>query len=135
MAWIFLAAAVVGNILANVFFKQAMASFPAERTLDTLFTFAFNPFLWIGGVCAGTMLAFYLLAIHAAGLAFSYAFVTSLSLVGITLVATFTFKEPVSLQAALGIGLVIGGIYLISSANQATHAVADSGRAEIASTR
>jgi len=116
MAWLLLFAAVAANIFANLMFKTAMAAAPQTLGVDSLFRFAFNPYLWAGGLSAAMVLGFYLLAIRDSGLSSSYAFVTCLSLVGITLASSLIFREALSLQSIAGVVLVIAGIFLISSA-------------------
>jgi multidrug transporter EmrE-like cation transporter len=119
MAWIFLTIAVLSNVTSNMMFKLAMASFPQERSFETLFRFAFNPYLWIGGMACVLLLGCYLLALRDIGLMMSYVFVISLSMVGISLASFFFLGEPISLQAGAGMALVIAGMTMITSANQA----------------
>lgn len=120
MTIVLLLMAVTANVVANLMFKNAMLAFPKEIEFASLFGFAFNPFLWAGGLSAGLVLAFYLLAIKDSGLSSSYAFVTSVSLVGITLTSALVFREALSLQSIAGVVLVIGGIFLISTASATT---------------
>jgi len=115
MGWIFLSTAVLANILANIMFKKAMLAFPTEPDLASVFKFMFNPHLWIGGVSCVLLLSCYLLAIRGLGLSVSYAFVTSLSLIGITLVAALLFGESLTLQSGLGVILVISGLLMIAN--------------------
>lgn len=122
MAWIFLTIAVLSNITSNMMFKLAMAGFPQERTFETLFRFAFNPYLWIGGLACVLLLSCYLLALRDLGLMMSYVFVISLSMVGISIASSIFLSEPVSLQSALGMALIVGGVTLITVANNQPHA-------------
>jgi len=117
MAWIFLTVAVLSNITSNMMFKLAMAGFPQERTFETLFRFAFNPYLWAGGLACVLLLSCYLLALRDLGLLMSYVFVISLSMVGISIASSIFLHEPVSLQSALGMALIVGGVTLITLAN------------------
>jgi multidrug transporter EmrE-like cation transporter len=116
MAWIILAIGIASNVMSNVFFKHAMAGFPADVHFGSLVAFAFNPFLWLGGVSAVAMLVCYLFAIKDMDLANTYAAVTSLTLVGVTFASAIIFREVISVQSLIGTALVIGGIFLISSA-------------------
>ena len=68
MAWIFLTVAVLSNIVSNMMFKLAMGAFPQERTFETLFKFALNPYLWLGGLACVLLLGCYLLALRDLGL-------------------------------------------------------------------
>ena len=114
MAWIFLTTAVLANILSNVMFKQAMSSFPANPDLASVLKFLLNPYLWIGGSSCVVLLACYLLAIRGLGLSIAYAFVTSLSLLGITIAAALLFKEALSLINLGGVVMVIFGLLMIA---------------------
>lgn len=117
MAWIFLTVAVLSNIMSNMMFKLAMAAFPQERSFETLFKFAFNPYLWLGGLACVLLLSCYLMALRDLGLMMSYVFVISLSMVGISIASVLFLGEPISFQSALGMAMVIGGVSLITLAN------------------
>jgi multidrug transporter EmrE-like cation transporter len=105
MAWMFLTIAVLSNITSNMMFKLAMVRF------------AFNPYLWAGGLACVVLLSCYLLALRDLGLLMSYVFVISLSMVGISIASSLFLGEPVSLQAAAGMALIVGGVTLITMAN------------------
>lgn len=120
MAWIFLTIAVLSNIMSNMMFKLAMAAFPQERSFETLFKFAFNPYLWLGGLACVLLLGCYLMALRDLGLMMSYVFVISLSMVGISIASVLFLGEPISFQSALGMAMVIGGVTLITLANSQT---------------
>lgn len=133
LAWVLLVVAVVANISSNFLFKTAMASFPAEINFSTLLRFAFNPYLWMGAACCGILLASYLLALRDIELTVSYAFVISLSLVGIMVLSPIVLHEPLRLQTVIGAALVIGGILTIASASRVAPQLADSHQASEAS--
>lgn len=114
MAWILLLVAVAANIGSNFCFKLAMGAFPAEMAFSTLLRFALNPYLWLGATCCVVLLACYLLALREIELMVSYAFVISLSLVGIAVLSPLLLKEPLTLNAVAGTGLVIAGILLLA---------------------
>src|SRR5688572_9506721 len=96
-SWIYLALAVIANVSANFFFKTAMASFPHEITFGDLLRFMLNPYLWMGAICCVVLLGSYLMALRQVELAVSYAFVISLSLVGISLLSPLILHEPLRL--------------------------------------
>lgn len=130
MAWVLLVVAVLSNVAANLLFKHAMQAFPSEPSFGTLLAFLFNPYLWLGGISCTLLLGCYLLAIRDLNLSVSYAFVTSLSLVGITLSAAVLFRESLSAPAMIGVALVVAGILTISlSADHAETGTAVSGDA------
>lgn len=118
MGWILLAVAVVANIASNFMFKHAMAAFPSEIEAGTLLRFAFNPYLWLGGLSCVVLLGSYLLALREIELMVSYAFVISLSLVGITVLSPLLLDTALSLRSLFGVGLVISGILLLTLAGR-----------------
>jgi multidrug transporter EmrE-like cation transporter len=124
-SWLYLSLAVVTNVSANFFFKTAMAAFPQETTLHSLLRFAFNPHLWMGALCCVVLLGSYLMALRQIELAIAYAFVISLSLVGISLLSPLILSEPLRLQALLGTALVIAGILLIVSSSKVAPRLSD----------
>lgn len=124
MAWIILSAAVVVNVFANFMFKMAMVSSPNEISFSSLLAFALNPYLWLGGMSAVAMLGLYLLALKFGGLSATYAFATSMSLVGITIVSAVFYKEAMTVQHIGGVVLVLAGIILISTSAHNTAAEA-----------
>ncbi len=114
MAWVLLVVAVLSNVAANLLFKHAMRAFPDELSFGAVLSFLFNPYLWLGGVSCTLLLGCYLLAIRDLNLSISYAFVTSLSLVGITLSAALLFRESLSTPAMIGVAMVVAGILIVS---------------------
>jgi multidrug transporter EmrE-like cation transporter len=114
MGWILLAVAVAANIASNFLFKTAMASFPETVDAASLFKFAFNPYLWLGGTACVVLLASYLLALREIDLMTSYAFVISLSLVGITVLSPLLLGTTLPLGRIAGVALVISGILLLT---------------------
>lgn len=124
MGWFLLALAVAANIASNFLFKTAMAAFPASPDTWTLIRFAFNPYLLLGGLSCAVLLASYLLALREIDLMTSYAFVISLSLVGITVLSPLILGTELSLGRIAGVALVISGILLLILTYRAPSAVA-----------
>jgi multidrug transporter EmrE-like cation transporter len=110
MAWILLLSAVVSNVAANFMFKLAMASFPGEMSFGSLARFAFNPYLWLGATSCGLLLGCYLMALREIELVISYAFVISLSLIGIAVLTPWVLGGALSLRSVLGVLLVVAGL-------------------------
>lgn len=113
-SWFYLMLAVVTNVSANFLFKTAMLQFPKEITAGTLLRFAFNPNLLLGAICCAVLLASYLMALRQIELAVSYAFVISLSLVGIAVLSPIILDEPLRFRTLAGAALVIAGILVIT---------------------
>ncbi len=124
-SWLFLILAVVANVAANFLFKTAMSAFPQDVTAAALLRFAFNGYLWLGAICCVVLLGSYLMALRQVELAVSYAFVISLSLVGISLLSPFVLNEPLRLQTLAGAALVIVGILVITSTSKVAPRLSD----------
>ncbi|MFA5951921.1 MAG: hypothetical protein WC807_16725 [Hyphomicrobium sp.] len=121
MAWLFLAIAVIANIASNFSFKLAMSGFPADIEAQALIRFAFNPYLWLGALCCALLLGSYLMALREIELMVSYAFVISLSLIGLTLLSPWLLGTQLSLRSMIGVALVISGILTLALAPQASN--------------
>ncbi len=113
MAWILLGLAVIANVAANMSFKIAMVAFPSSVDAASLFKFLLTPHLWLGATCCGVLLISYLMALRELELTVSYAFVISLSLIGITALSPWILGDGISLQKVLSIGLVVTGLVLL----------------------
>jgi multidrug transporter EmrE-like cation transporter len=116
VAWIALAVAVFANVATNISLKLAMRSLgqaPVDRLVVRLI---FQPWIWIGVGAGCVLLASYLLAIRDVGLGFSYAVVTSLTLVLVTVAAAWLFEERLSAMVISGVLLVVLGIAILTGA-------------------
>lgn len=125
MGWVFLAVAVTANIASNLFFKTAMSSFPANVDAGSLLRFALNPYLWLGFTACAILLGSYLLALRQIDLMTSYAFVISLSLVGITVLSTILLGSVLSPGRLIGVALVISGILVLTLSHQTSESAQD----------
>ena len=115
MAWILLCVAVASNVAANMFFKVAMVAFPGELEPNAILKFLLSPHLWLGATCCGVLLISYLMALRELELTISYAFVISLSLIGITALSPLLLGDGLTLQRAIGVALVVVGLVLLIS--------------------
>ena len=113
-AWIALLVSVAANIAANIAFKRFMTGATLEPTWPALRDALLTPSLWIGFVCAGTVLLAYLFAIRLVPMGVAYATATSLSALGITVAGVLLFGETLKASAVIGIALVVGGVLLIA---------------------
>jgi multidrug transporter EmrE-like cation transporter len=114
-AWSALSVAVIANVIANVSLKFAVRKVSNMPSEHRLVHFIMEPWTWVG-LCAGVvLLACYLLAIRDLGLAFSYAILTSVALVLVTISAAIAFQERLSPMTFLGIGLIVVGIAVLTS--------------------
>jgi small multidrug resistance pump len=116
IAWLALSLAVLANVVANISLKFAVRQASYDSSGHFLVRFFMQTWTWIG-LCAGViLLASYLLAIRDIGLGFSYAIVTSVALVLVTISAAIAFQERMSLTTVIGIGLIMVGIAVLGLA-------------------
>jgi multidrug transporter EmrE-like cation transporter len=116
IAWLALSVAVVASVTANVSFKFALTKASANVSGHPIVSFLMQPSTWIGLCAAAVLLANYVLAIRDIGLGFSYAIVTSLSLVLVTITSAIAFQERLNLTIFVGMGLIIFRIAILASA-------------------
>lgn len=114
--WIALALCVVGNVTANIGFKQLMTSISLEPSLATLWSVITSPWAWLGGFGSLLLLGSYLYAIRVLPIGIAYPMATSLGMVGVALAGTFLLGESLRTQAILGIACIMLGIVLIARA-------------------
>ena len=96
IAWLALSAAVLANVVTNISLKLAVRKSSIDPSGHFVVRFFIEPWTWVA-VCAGIiLLASYLVAIRDIGLGFSYALVTSVALVLITISAAIAFQERLS---------------------------------------
>lgn len=108
--WVALLIAVAGNVTANLAFKYAMIKSGDHLTNGNIFEFLKQPWLWIGGLACIILIASYLLAIKQIGLSTSYATVTTLALVLLTVFSAYLFGDKINIYKAIGIFLIVAGI-------------------------
>ena len=113
MAWLALSIAVLANVIANVSLKLAAKAAFALSPERPLIAFIQQRWTWVGLCAAFVLLVCYLLAIREIGLGVAYATVTSSALVLITVAASLLLHERLSAWDALGIGLVIAGVFVL----------------------
>jgi multidrug transporter EmrE-like cation transporter len=114
--WIALLLAVAANVGANISFKYFVQNTELKLAWPTLLAAAFQPSLWIG-LCLGvSLLGAYLYALKGLPISVAYTSATTLSIVGITCAGVFIYGEAFSLKMAIGIIMVMGGVFLVTNA-------------------
>jgi multidrug transporter EmrE-like cation transporter len=114
MGKLLLAIAIVANVSTNVFLKKTVGSIGDLRSVAGLRQLIETPSFWAFGVSAATLLGAYILALRTVDLSRAYAFVTMGALVGITIAASFFLGEALTLRKAVGVGLILLGLVLLS---------------------
>lgn len=101
IAWLWLTLAIIGEIIGTTSLK---ASREFTVMLPTVLIF----------IGYGISFYFMILTMRHMPVALTYAFWSALGIVFITLVSIFRFNEKPDLPAIVGIGLIVGGVLLIT---------------------
>lgn len=113
-AWFFVAVAVLANIACNIMLKKLMNNMTAQSPIGSVMEAISSVWFWGGGIAGAVLLLSYLMALRTLDLSASYAIVTSLALIGITLSSIAFLNEQASIPKIAGVILVVIGILLIS---------------------
>ena len=119
LPWVFVSIAIVANVCCNMMLKQAMAAAGGGAGMALARTVLLSPWFWGGAIAGFVLLISYLMAIRTLDISVSYSIVTSAALIGISISAMIFLGEAITLPKALGVGLVIAGIALISTSQGA----------------
>jgi len=112
MYWFALFVAAICNSVANVAFKKAIVRTPFDVGVDGVIQLLLEPWMWLGVLCAGSLLACYLYSLKGIDLSLAYPAVTGLAMLGIVLSGVFTGEGITTLKIG-GIALVLAGISLL----------------------
>lgn len=109
--WLTLAAAIVFNVLGNVFIKRFSLSSEINSSLDYL-----NLQFLLGAFFFAVGLLLYTRALKEVPLTLAYPVMVGVSLTAISLLAIFWLGEQFTVRVLVGSALVIGGIAVLSQA-------------------
>ena len=108
---------VASNLMLRAGVVRAGGFGLSLRTLvSDLLTLARQPFFVAGLVLYATAALVWFRVISTENLSSSYPLLVSLTFVLVTLGATVFFREPVSWQKVLGLGVILAGILLVARA-------------------
>jgi multidrug transporter EmrE-like cation transporter len=114
--WIALLLAVAANVGANISFKRFVETTEAKPAWSSLPVALTQPTLWIGLGLGVGLLGAYLYALRGIPLSIAYTAATTLSVAGVTCAGVLIYGEPFSVRLAVGIGAMMLGLYLVTSA-------------------
>lgn len=120
MKWIILVAGVAANAMASVLVKVAMSpprSFPTLREPLSLLT---NIPLLLGVVFYGVAFLLYALALSKLPLNVAHPILTAGAIATVAVLSAVLFREPFYWTTAIGLLLVICGVFLIAFRTGAT---------------
>jgi multidrug transporter EmrE-like cation transporter len=109
LPWLALILAALANLTTNISLKfVARNSSYAQEPLWR------EPWLWSAFFSGIALLACYSFAIRHISLGYCYAFVTSVTLILLTVTAGFIFQERLNFPVFTGIGLIVFGILILT---------------------
>ena len=111
--WIFIASAVVANVVLNLCLKIVSSLLSPDAPLALATRVLSAPATWIGVISAFVLVASFALSLKSFPLSVSYTVITSLAMVSLVLVALVAGFETFSLWRTLGILLVVSGVIVI----------------------
>jgi multidrug transporter EmrE-like cation transporter len=118
IGWLFLVLAVIANVAANLALKQGVNRIVRDgaggSTLDHVRLALVEPWLWLGGLFAATLLGCYLIALARLPLTLTYTTVTISAMVSIAFAAHVLQGEPFGMTKAAGLALASAGILLLA---------------------
>lgn len=112
--WACLFAAVMFNIVSVSSLKSAVTGIEMAAPGRMVGQLLSVPAFWVGIVFAGLLLTSFLVAIRGLPLSITYALVTSLSMVGMTVSGAIFFGEALTVLKFAGVLLIIGGVVILS---------------------
>ena len=113
MTWGYVIATLLLNVLANLFLKNGMSTL-AGGGKEALFHMIRTPSIYIGAVCYGAAFVTYSLALTKMHLSIVYPLITGGIAVTLALVSVTLFGETLRMGQALGIVLIVAGIWFLS---------------------
>jgi multidrug transporter EmrE-like cation transporter len=115
--WMILVSTLL-NTAAQVLLKLGVqqvgsCTLPSDSYLQMALHFCGNPFIAIGVSCYGISLLFWLRALSEVDLSYGVPLL-SLGYVLTALAGVFFFQEALTFPRIVGIGLILGGVYLVA---------------------
>lgn len=108
--WTLILIAAAANILLNLCLRQTGRSLNTE-TLGSIVTgLILSPWAWASCLSAGVLLTAFVAAIRVYSLSLTYAAVTAIAMVGLTVASVALQIETINAARALGLGLIVSGI-------------------------
>jgi multidrug transporter EmrE-like cation transporter len=108
----FVALSIVGNVSGQLLLKNGMVLIARAPGRSLLLSMITSPWVIGGLLVYGGGVIFWIIALSYLQLSFAYPF-GSLAYIGIIIGSYFLFKEPISRQRLVGIGILVLGIVLI----------------------
>lgn len=106
-------AAITTNALAGVSMKILTTQAPLELSKNGLIQILQNPYAWLAVTCYGLALILFTLALSKLDLSLAYPTIVSGAIILVTILSVLLFGESFTLFKAIGIMLILSGVYLL----------------------
>lgn len=108
--WTLIVIAAVANIVLNLCLRQTGKAINTESVSTIVLGLFVTPWAWLSVLSAGVLLTAFVAAIRVYSLSLTYAAVTSIAMVGLTVVGVLLQFETVNTLRVAGLGLIVAGI-------------------------
>lgn len=108
--WALILIAAAANILLNLSLQQTGRSVNTDSLWSIITGLILSPWAWFSILCAGVLLTAFVTAIRIHSLSLTYAAVTAIAMVGLTVVSVALQLETLNMARVLGLGLIVSGI-------------------------
>lgn len=108
--WALILIAACANVALNLFLRQTGRTINTNSVGDILLSLLVSPWAWASVLSAGVLLTAFVAAIRIYSLSLTYAAVTSVAMVALTLIGVAWQMETLTVARVLGLGLIVSGI-------------------------
>ncbi|MEP1202180.1 MULTISPECIES: hypothetical protein [Rhodobacterales] len=110
--WTLILIAACANVALNLFLRQTGRGLNTGSLGEIILSLLVSPWAWLSVMSAAVLLGAFVAAIRVYSLSLTYAAVTSIAMVALTVVGVVWHMEVLSTTRVLGLGLIISGILL-----------------------
>lgn len=108
--WVLILIAALANVALNLLLRQTGRTLDTSSFADLVMSLLVSPWAWLSVLSAGVLLTAFVAAIRIYSLSLTYAAVTSIAMVGLTLVGFLWQMETLTVARVLGLSLIVSGI-------------------------
>lgn len=108
--WTLILIAATANVCLNLCLRQTVRGLNTSSVGDIVIGLLISPWAWFSIACAGILLTAFMTAIRDYSMSLTYAAVTSIAMVALTLVSVALQIETVNTMRVLGLALIVSGI-------------------------
>lgn len=112
--WTLIVIAASANIMLNLCLRQTGRSINTDSLGSIIIGLVTSPWAWASILSAGVLLTAFVAAIRVHSLSLTYAAVTAIAMVGLTIVSVSLQLETITTTRILGLGLIVAGIVVSS---------------------